>query len=126
MYWILGRVVDDLVHRQQAEVDGHDLHDGASAGHRGADGGADEALLGDRRVAHAVLAVLVHQPGRDAVGAVEEAELLAEQVDAVVALELLVEREAQGLADAHGRHQDSPCGAPVAIRASWRSESGSP
>ena len=44
-------VVDDLVEREQAEVDGHDLDDRPHPGERGADAGADERGLRQRRVA---------------------------------------------------------------------------
>jgi hypothetical protein len=49
----LGGRVDDLVHRQQREVPGHELDDRAQAHHRRADAHAGEAQLGDRRVDHA-------------------------------------------------------------------------
>ena len=97
----LGGVVDDLVDRDEQEVDRHDLHDRALAAHRGADRGADEALLGDRRVAHALRAELAHQAGGDLVGALEDADLLAHHEDALVAGELLAQREAQRLAVGH-------------------------
>ncbi len=97
----LGRVVDDLVHRDEQEVDRHDLDDRPLAEHRRADAGADEALLGDRRVAHAVGAELVEQPGGHLVGAVEDADLLAHHEDAVVARHLLAHRQAQRLAVGH-------------------------
>ena len=74
---------------------------GRSPEHRRADAGADEALLGDRRVAHAVGAELVHQAGGDLVGALEDADLLAHEEDALVARELLAQREAQRLAVGH-------------------------
>ena len=51
-----GGVVHDLVERQQAEVDGHDLDDRAHAAQRGADAGADERRLRQRRVADALAA----------------------------------------------------------------------
>ena len=57
-------VVDDLVHREQREVDRHQLDDRAQPGHRGADAHADDRVLGDRRVAHALLAELLEQPVR--------------------------------------------------------------
>ena len=111
----LGRVVDDLVHRDEQEVQRHDLHDRALAEHRGADAGAHEALLGDRGVAHAVGPELVEQTRGDLVGAVEDADLLAHHEDALVARELLAQRKAQGLAVGHdlgfgggGGHRPSP------------------
>ena len=73
------RVVDDLVHRQQREVDRHQLDHRAQAGHRRADAHPDDRVLGDRRVAHALLAELVEQPGGDLERAVEDADVLAHQ-----------------------------------------------
>ena len=57
-------VVDDLVEREQREVDRHQLDDGAQARHRRADAHADDRVLGDRRVAHALLAELLQQARR--------------------------------------------------------------
>ena len=79
-------VVDDLVHRQQREVDRHELHDRAQAGHRRADAHADDRVLGDRRVAHALLAELLEQAGGDLERAVEDADVLAHEHDVRVAL----------------------------------------
>ena len=59
------------VHRHQDEVDRHDLDDRAQAEHGRADAGADEALLGDRRLAHALARRTSLQPGGDLVGALE-------------------------------------------------------
>ena len=85
-------VVDDLVHRDEQEVQRHDLDDGTLAEHRSADTGADEALLRDGGVAHAVGPELVEEAGGDLVGAVEDADLLAHDEDALVAGELLAQR----------------------------------
>ncbi len=49
-----------------------------------ADGGADEALLGDRRVDHALVAELLEEALRDAERPAEVADVLAEQEDALV------------------------------------------
>ena len=49
-----GGVVDDLVEREQAEVDGHDLDDRPHAAERRADAGADEPGLAQRGVADAL------------------------------------------------------------------------
>ena len=57
----VGGVVDDLVHRQQREVDRHELDDRAQAAHRRADAHPDDRVLGDRRVAHPLLAELLEQ-----------------------------------------------------------------
>src|SRR5262249_54874383 len=123
----LGGVVDDLVHRQQAEVDRHDLHDRPRAGHRRADRRADEALLGDRRVAHALLAELLQQALGDAVGPVEHPDLLAQDEHPVIAGQLLAQREPQRLADGHAfTRWPSPYGAPGPMRANCSSLPESP
>ena len=49
----LGGVVNDLVHGEEAEVDGHQLYDRAKAGHGGADAGADDNGLRKRGVLEA-------------------------------------------------------------------------
>ena len=49
-----------------------------------AEGGADEALLGDRRVDHALVAELLEQSFRDAERPAEVAHVLADQEDALV------------------------------------------
>ncbi len=54
-----GRVVENLVGGQHAEVAGHDLDDGPHAGQRRADAGAGEDRLGQRRVADALRAELL-------------------------------------------------------------------
>ena len=50
----LGGRVDDVVDRLHGEVPGHELDDRPQARHRGADAEAGEAVLGDRRVDHAL------------------------------------------------------------------------
>ena len=66
------------------EVGELELDDRPLAHPGGADRGADEPLLGDRRVDHPLLAELLEQPRGDAEGAAERADVLAEQEDAVV------------------------------------------
>ena len=78
--------------RQQREVDGHELDDRAQAGHRRADARADDRVLGDRRVADALLAELVEQSLGHLEGALEDADVLAHDEDALVAPHLLRER----------------------------------
>ena len=111
----LGCVIDDLVHRDEQEIEGHDLDHRALAEHRGADARADEPLLGDRGVAHAVGPELVEQAGGDLVGAAEDADLLAHDEDALIARELLAQRQADRLAVGHdlgfrgdGAHRPRP------------------
>ena len=96
----LGGGVDDLVEREQREVPRHELDDRAQADHRRADADAGEAELGDRRVDDAHLAEFLEQALGDLVRALVDADFLAHEEDAVVALHLfaqrLVERVAVG------------------------------
>jgi hypothetical protein len=99
----LGGVVDDLVHRDEQEVHRHDFDHRALAEHRGPDARADEALLGDRRVAHALGPELVEEAGGDLVGAIDQLDLLVHEKHAVVARKLLAQRQPQRLAVRHHR-----------------------
>src|SRR5581483_6539119 len=105
------RVVDDLVEREQREVDRHQLHHRPQPRHRRADAHADDRVLGDRRVAHAPLAELLEQPLGDLEGAAEDADVLAHQHHALVAAQLLAQSRAERLAvaDLGGRGGHQPC-----------------
>ena len=79
-----GGVVDDLIERQQAEIDRHDLDDRPHAAERRTDTGADEGGFGKRRVADAVGAELVQQAPAHRVAAAIAPDILAHQKDALV------------------------------------------
>ena len=80
----LRRDGDDHVERARDEVGELELDDRALAHPGRAEGGADESLLGDRRVDDALVAELLEEPLRDAERAAEVADVLAEQEDALV------------------------------------------
>ena len=103
-------VVDDLVEGEQREVDRHQLDDRPQPAHRGADAGADDRVLGDRHVADAALAELLHQALGDLESALEDADVLAQQQDRLVPLHLLAERGVERLPHPHRRHQPIPPG----------------
>ena len=69
--------LDDLVVRRIDVVGELDLGDRPQAVDRHADRGGDDAALGDRRIEHAVLAVLALQAVGDAEHAAEVADVLA-------------------------------------------------
>src|SRR5215203_2069538 len=94
----LGSVLDDLVRRQEREVPGHHLDDGTHAHHGHADGGADEAVLGDGHVHDALGAVLVVEAVGDKVGAAVDTDILAHQHHVLVVVELVDHRLPKGLA----------------------------
>ena len=76
------RGVDDLVERQQAEVDRHHLDDRAQPAQRRADPDADEPQLRQRRVAHPLGPELLEQALGRGIGAAVAADVLAHQDDA--------------------------------------------
>ena len=76
--------VDDLIERTGREVGELKLDDRALAHPGRPDRRADESLLGDRRVHHAVGGELLPQPFGDAERAAEVADVLAEEEDALV------------------------------------------
>ena len=99
----LGRRIDDLVDRLHGEVEGHEFDDRLQAGERRADAETGKAMLGDRRVDHALRAEFLQQPLRDLVGALIFGDLLAHHEHVVVAAHLLGHGVAQRFA--HGlRH----------------------
>ena len=100
----LRRRVDDLVDRLHGEVEGHELDDRLEARHRRADAEAGEAVLGDRRVDHALRAELLQQALRDLVGALIFGDLLAHHEHVLVAPHLLGHGVAQRFAHGHGDH----------------------
>ena len=100
----VGGVVDDLIEREQREVDRHQLHHGPQAHHRSAHADADDRVLGDRRVAHAPLAKLLQQAIGDFEGAAEHADVLAHQHHALIAPQLLAQGGVQRFAIAQHRH----------------------
>ena len=96
---VLRRLVDERVDDETEEVAEHDLDDGAQALDRGAERGARERELGDRRVDDPVVAEALDETRRD----VEDStglDVLADQDDARVALHLLGEAVADRVAEA--------------------------
>jgi hypothetical protein len=104
---VLGRLVDELLHRERQEVLVHDLDDRAHALHRRPDPGADDRHLGDRRVADALWAELGQHPLRHAHRAAHLGDVLAHDEDVVVGAHGGGERVAHGLAVGDLRHRCS-------------------
>ena len=102
------RVVHDLVEGEQAEVDRHDLDDGAHPAQRGADAGSDEGRLRQRRVADPLGPELLEQAQADRVAAAVAPDVLAHEEDSVVAGQRFAERLAHRLAVGDGAHGVSP------------------
>ena len=89
------RLIDQHVHGQRHEIENLDLHDGAHAGDGGADAAADEGGFRDRRVAHALFSEALDQPFRHLEDAAGQADILAHEEHAVVALHFAVDRFVQ-------------------------------
>jgi hypothetical protein len=91
-------VVDDLVEREQAKVDRHDLDDWAHPVHRGADSSAHERGFGEWGVADAFGAEFVEQALGHREGAAVTADIFAHHEHARVADEGIADRLPHGLA----------------------------
>ena len=89
----LRRMIDDLIHRDGDEVHQHDLRDRPHAGERRAHGRADDGLFGDRRGAHAMLAILRREPlgHLEYAAALAVADVLAEEHHARIARQRLIQ-----------------------------------
>ena len=90
----LRRHGDDRVEGTRDEVRELELDDRALPHPRRSDRGADEALLRDGRVDHAVRSELLVQAGGDPERAAEDADVLAEDEDALVVAHRVLQRSA--------------------------------
>ncbi len=104
----LRKLVGDVVEAHREEIREHDLGDRLQAGHRRAHGGAQDRLLGDRRVAHAHRAELLEQPHRRLEHAAGAGHVLAEEHDVLVALHLLRDAAGDRIAIGQFRHAKPP------------------
>ena len=93
-----GRVVENLVEREQAEVDRHHLDDRAHARECRADAGADERRFREWRVADTLLAEFREQPHAHRIAASVAPDVLAHQEHTRIALQRLTQRRAHCLA----------------------------
>lgn len=97
-------VVDDLVVGGAEEAFELDFGDGPHAGHGEADGGADDAGFGEGRVDDAVFAEALGEAFGDAEDAAVDADIFAEDDDAVVGFHFLGECEVDGLDEGEVGH----------------------
>jgi len=100
----LRRGVDDLVDRQEGEVEGHELDDWSEACHRRTDTQSGEAEFADGRVYNPLIPELSQQAFRDLIGAVVLGDLFADQEDVGVAFHLFTESLVEGLAVGNDGH----------------------
>ncbi len=73
-----GSMIDNLIHGQHDEIDGHDLHDWAQPQHGSTGGHPDKPIFDNRRVHHAFGAELLQEPGRDFIRSLEGADLFTQ------------------------------------------------
>ena len=102
---VLGRLVDQAVHRQREEVAEHDLHDRPESGHSRAKRGTRQGELRDGSVEHALRPILLVEPRRRREDAAGDCNVLAEENDSLVRGELFVERVANRGAESDASHQ---------------------
>jgi hypothetical protein len=99
------RLGDEPVERDADEVDEHHLDDRAVATHRGADGCAEEAGLGDRRIQHALRSELLQEALGDLERPSAAGDVLAETEHLRVCRHLIRERTLDRFADAQLLHR---------------------
>ena len=104
----LGELVGDVVEAHREEVREHDLGDRLQAGHRRAHGGAEDRLLGDRRVAHPQRAELLVKPDRRLEHAAGFGDVLAEKDDVGIARHFLGDAARDRVAIGQFRHAKPP------------------
>ncbi len=104
----LGELGDDLVVGGVDEPVELDLADRSVAAQREADGGADDAALGERRVDDSVLAEVLLQAVRDAEDAAELADVLAHDEDLRVVLHGGAQAPVDRLGDGGLAHRAPP------------------
>ena len=104
----LRHLVGDIVEADGEEVGEHDLSDRPQSGHRRAHGGAEDRLLGDRRVADASWSELLVEADGRLEHAARLADVLAEEDDALVARHLLGDAARDGIAIGQFRHAQPP------------------
>jgi hypothetical protein len=90
-------VVHDLVERQQAEVDGHHLHNGTHSTDRSADARADKRRLAQRRVANPIFSELLEQTFANGVGTSVTAYIFTHEKHAWVFPKERLERGSNGV-----------------------------
>ena len=92
------RVVEDLIERQQAEIDRHQLNNGTHAGHGRADAGAGEAGFRQRRIADAIGTEFCQQTLAHGIAAAIPADILAHQENPLIAAQRIADCLAHGIA----------------------------
>ena len=101
-------LVGDEVPAHREEVREHDLGDGPQPRHRRSHGGAEDGLLGDRRVDDPVGSELLEQPGGGLEDAPGPAHVLTEEHDGLVSAHLLGDAGRHRLPVGQFRHCEPP------------------
>ena len=101
-------LVDEGIENQRHEVRIHDLENRTGAGHRSGHRHRGERLFGDRRVADAVFAELVHQALRNLKHASVPADVLTKKEDRLVARHFLAKRLVKGFGISQFGHLRRP------------------
>ena len=104
----LREFVGDVVEAHREEIREHDLGDRLEPRHRRAHGGAEDRLLGNRRVAHAHRTEFLQQANGSLEHAAGAGDVLAQEHDVLVALHLLRDAAGDGIAIRQFRHAKPP------------------
>ena len=104
----LADLVGDVVEAHRKEIGEHDLGNRLEAGHGGPHGCAQNGLLGDGTVAHALFPELLIEPDRGLEHAARLAHVLAEKDHVGVARHFLGDATGNGIAVGQFRHAKPP------------------
>ena len=85
-------LLDELIHRRRDEIGELNFGHRSQAHHRAADGRSDDDAFGERRIEDAVFAVLIEQARGGFENAAGKADIFAEDEDAFIASQFLIER----------------------------------
>ena len=94
-----------MIKSQDSEVPRHELDNRPQADHRRANADTGKPQLSDRRVDDAHLAEFLEQTFGDFICALIDADLLAHEEDAVIALHLLTKSLIEGVAVSNDWHE---------------------
>ena len=85
-------MIDDFIHGQYDEIDGHNLYNGPQSQHRGTGGHAHKPIFADGCIHDALGTELLQQARSDLIRALEVANLLSQQENILIALEFFAQR----------------------------------
>ena len=103
-----GRLVDNVIHRREGEVNGHQLCNRTLPHHRRADRPADDGILRDGRILDPLGTVFVVKPFCDCIGTAPHTDFLAHDKDGGVTVHFFHQCLRDRLAHCYFSHNSTP------------------